>query len=100
MRWVLRCVAVICLIVALAAAVYDAGLCVSAARFVFTPLGDVLANLGIMAKTATWAPVTQTGDSVVAWWGNISAILLRLPIWLLFGMVSLLFFVAGYQHRA
>ncbi|AQS41907.1 MAG: Hypothetical protein BHV28_12210 [Candidatus Tokpelaia hoelldobleri] len=100
MRWVLRCVAVICLIVAIAAAVFDAALSVSSARFVFVPLGEVLASLGIMAKTATWAPVTQAGGSVIAWWNHISAILLQLPTWLLFGMVSLLFFVAGYQRRA
>jgi len=98
-RWVLRCVAVICLAVALVAAVFDAGLCVSSARFVFTPLDDALAGLGLMARTVIWAPVMQAGDSAAVWWDHIRITVLQLPVWLLFGTVSLLFFIAGYQRR-
>ncbi|MCL7997054.1 hypothetical protein M8994_02210 [Brucella sp. 21LCYQ03] len=96
-RFVLRSLAVVCLALAVIFAVLDGARSVGAQEFVVKPLLDMWA-VGAPELLGD-AEAFVTHYIGIAAWDRVFVPLLEQPGWLVFGILALLFYLAGHRRE-
>ena len=96
-RFVLRCLAVVCLALAVIFAVLDGARSVGAQEFVVKPLLEMWA-VGAPELLGDAEALVTHYIGLVAW-DRVFVPLLEQSGWLVFGVLALLFYLAGYRRE-
>lgn len=96
-RFVLRSMAVVCLALAVIFAVLDGTRSVGASEFVTKPFLDIWARGAPELLGDVEALVTHYIGTMA--WDSVFVPVLEQPGWLIFGVLSLLLYLAGYRRE-